>query len=595
MWRCLLWTVLLILARPAFSAEARSGEALIHWEPWRDAVFEQARREHRFVLLDLEAVWCHWCHVMDRETYGNPMVARLIAAKYIPVRVDQDANPDLSNRFGDWGWPATIVLAPNGAEIVKRQGYMPPVIMLSLLQAIIDDPSPGPSVLPQARVTPATDAQLSTAQRKRLQDIYFELYDKVNGGWGTLQKFIDDQAMNYALSQARLGKGEYTHMARQTLSAALNLIDPEWGGVYQYSDQVDWRSPHFEKIMSMQASYMRHYAAAYALWGNPEYIQAARAIHRYLTTFLLSPEGAFYTSQNADLNSEVDGHTYYALTGEARRELGIPRIDKNIYARENGWAIDALTALYDVTGDEQVLAQAETAARYILKQRALPGGGFSHGEADSSGPYLGDTLAMAEAFLSLHRSTGEREWLREAERGLQFIRARFMADDGGFITAPAQRDAIGAFREPVKLVEENVAVARLANLAYRYTGKTEYRELAKHAAQYLTSPVLLESQPFLPGVLLTDYELSHEPVHITVVGRKDDAESRALFAAALHYPADYLRVDWWDKREGRLPNPDVTYPQLGPAAAFACANGACSLPVFEPQRLATAVNRLRLP
>src|SRR5580658_786262 len=140
--------IILFLLTSSFflSASAES----IHWNTWSPALFEQARREHRFVLLDLEAVWCHWCHVMDENTYADPAVIALIKSNYIAVRVDQDARPDLSNRYEDYGWPATVVFNAQGGEIVKRQGYIPPAEMISMLKAIIADPSPGPSVSPAA-------------------------------------------------------------------------------------------------------------------------------------------------------------------------------------------------------------------------------------------------------------------------------------------------------------------------------------------------------------------------------------------------------------------------------------------------------------
>ena len=111
-----------------------------------------AKEDNRFVLLDLGAVWCHWCHVMEDVTYRDPEVMRLLRSRYIAVRVDQDARPDLSNRYEDYGWPATIVFNADGSEIVKRQGYIPPRPMASMLQAIIDDPTPGPSVLPEEKI-----------------------------------------------------------------------------------------------------------------------------------------------------------------------------------------------------------------------------------------------------------------------------------------------------------------------------------------------------------------------------------------------------------------------------------------------------------
>ena len=108
----------------ASAAPAPSGSAPIAWgSKWNSALFAAATRQHRFVLLDLHAVWCHWCHVMDEETYTDPRVRALVARHYLPVSVDADSDPALTSRYGDWGWPATIVLAPDGTEIVKRRGF----------------------------------------------------------------------------------------------------------------------------------------------------------------------------------------------------------------------------------------------------------------------------------------------------------------------------------------------------------------------------------------------------------------------------------------------------------------------------------------
>src|SRR4030095_6417489 len=161
-----LLRILLIAACPHSPASAndtvRPAPGIIEWQRWSDDIFEKAKRENRFVLLDLEAVWCHWCHVMDEITYHDPKVIELIKSRYIPVRVDQDSRPDLSNRYEYYGWPATIVFTPGGSEIAKRRGYIPPKPMASLLQAIIDDPSPGPSVFPEP-VVELSDGALSPA------------------------------------------------------------------------------------------------------------------------------------------------------------------------------------------------------------------------------------------------------------------------------------------------------------------------------------------------------------------------------------------------------------------------------------------------
>jgi thiol:disulfide interchange protein len=105
---------------------AAAGTEELEWAEWSTGVFARAKAENRFVLLDLGAVWCHWCHVMEETTYRDPAVVRLIRSRYLPVRVDQDANPELSNRYEDYGWPATIVFAPDGSELSPRTNTSSP-------------------------------------------------------------------------------------------------------------------------------------------------------------------------------------------------------------------------------------------------------------------------------------------------------------------------------------------------------------------------------------------------------------------------------------------------------------------------------------
>ncbi|MEQ1577800.1 MAG: DUF255 domain-containing protein, partial [Hyphomicrobium sp.] len=294
-----LTTLFCILIAPyAAFADPPHTPGPLNWQAWNPGLFARAKAENRFVILDLEAVWCHWCHVMEETTYKDSKVVELLKSKYLPVRADQDANPDLSNRYGDWGWPATIVFAPDGTEIVKRRGYIDPDEMAALLDAIIKDPSPGPSVDNLLTVKPATRSILTAPQRGGLIDTMNQAYDSTNGGWGDLHKFIDPDGMDWLIMAAEDGDTQAAQRARQTLGAALNLIDREQGGIYQYSDAEDWKSPHFEKIMWYQSNGLRQFSAAYAMWKDPAYLAAASSIARYLNTVLLSPDGAFYTSQD---------------------------------------------------------------------------------------------------------------------------------------------------------------------------------------------------------------------------------------------------------------------------------------------------------
>lgn len=573
-----------------FSSSALANDSL-KWNDWSDDLFARAKAEKRFVILDLDAVWCHWCHVMEKTTYSDPKVIDLLASNYVPVRVDQDANPDLSSRYGDWGWPATIVFGPDGTEIAKLRGYVEPERMQALLKAIIEDPSPGPSAGKAFEITPSTKAFLPEKERAELIKTYNESYEQALGGWGDQQKYIDADSMDYAISRAEAGDQEAVKRARQTLDAALILIDRTWGGVFQYSEGGSWTKPHFEKIISFQSQYMRQYSQAYALWKDPKYLAAAKDIERYLVDFLRGSDGAFYVSQDADLNHDVDGHKFYPLDDTGRRALGMPRVDKNLYSRENGWAISGLTALYNVTDETKVLAAADAAAKWVIANRSIDGGGFRHGDKDRGGPYIGDTAVMGQAFLDLYAATGNREWLSRAAKAGDFVIANFKDPAGGYFTSKTSEGKSGVFLKPAKLIDEQIQVVRFLNLLDRYYGNDIYRDAASHGMRYLVGAAAEMLRP-LPGVLIADDELSVEPTHITIVGHKDDPKAIALDAVARAFPARYKRLEWLDSREGKLPNPDVEYPDLGEAAAFACSNRICSYPSFNADELNKTVEQM---
>jgi uncharacterized protein YyaL (SSP411 family) len=560
----------------------------VRWEDWSDMAFVRAESEHRLVLLDLGAVWCHWCHVMDDTTYEDPTVTALLSKHFVTIRVDQDSRPDLSNRYEDYGWPATVVFDAKGNELVKFAGYIPPARMASLLEAVVKDPTPGPSVRAEVALTAASSSTLSDSLRKELRTLLVQRYDKKLHGWGFSKKYLDWDNVEYCMTRARSGDADAERMAKETLEAARRLIDPVWGGLYQYSDSGDWDHPHFEKLLQFQAEGIRIYAQAYALWNDPADLEASRAIHRYVREFLTSPEGAFYVSQDADLVAGEHSGEYYALDDAGRRRRGIPRVDEHLYARESAWMISALVWLHAVTGEDLPLAEALAAGRWIVDNRALPGGGFRHDASDAAGPYLGDTAAAGRAFLALYASTGDRAWLTRAQEAADFIARTFGASASPGFASAVSKDR---FTAPRPQRDENAAVARFGNLLHRYTGRQTDRKLSDRAMAFLAVPDVARRFS-TASVLLADSERASEPAHLTVVGPRSDSRTAALLAAALSVPASYKRVELWDRRDGPLPNSDVEFPDLDSPAAFACANGRCSLPAFEPRDLRARAARL---
>ena len=579
--------LLLLLAAAVPAARAQA----VAWETWSEAAFARARAERRFVILDLEAGWCHWCHVMDATTYRDPGVTALLGARFVAVRVDEDSRPDLANRYEDYGWPATVIFGPDGAEIVRKRGYLPPSDMARLLRAVIEDPTPvgARDSADAPRSTGVTG--LSDGRRAALRAQWAAGYDEKAGGWGFSHKYLDWDNVELAMRDAALGDAAAARRARDTLRLQRRLVDPVWGGVYQYSVGGGWDEPHFEKIVQMQAGDLRIYAQAYAQWADPRDLATAAALHRYLRAFLTSPDGAFYVSQDADLGPDESGEAYYALDDAGRRARGLPRVDTHCYARENGWVIAALARLAAATGDESARREAEAAARWVLRHRALAGGGFSHDERDAAGPYLDDTLSMGRAFLALHELTADPSWLARATAAADFIRLRFGRSGApGFCSSDATRPV---FPEPRPQFDENTGVVRFGVALAQRTGRVEYRAMASTALRWLLSPGLAEGRGFyVAGLLLAEEEARTDPLHIAILGRKDDPRARDLFATALRAPTAHRLIEWWDRREGPAPRGEALYPRYERAAAFVCSNGACSAPIFDAGALAA---RLHLP
>lgn len=568
-----------------------SNSYALNWLEWSEQHFSTAKKANKFVLLNLEAVWCHWCHVMEEKTYSDPIIAKLLSDKFILIKVDQDSHPELSTRYQEWGWPATIIFNAEGTELRKMSGYIESQEMVAILKDVIQNPTAKVQKI-HIEVPFASEPALTVNYRELLKEKHYKSLDNSIGGLQTNHKYIDFDTLEWALILASKDSQTDIEFCKLTLKSNLKLIDPIWGGVYQYSTNKNWEHPHFEKIVPSQANNIKIYSFAYSLWGEEESWKAATDIYRYLKTFLSSPEGAFYTSQDADLIKGQHSADYFQLGDTQRRAKGMPKIDKNIYSRENGEIISALTALYAATSNRIFLDDALKATSWIEFNRALPGNGFRHGAYDNEGPFLGDSLSMAIAYLNIYESSGERSWLKKSEKTAKFIIDNFSDISasktrvpGFFIAKPNHSSVL----KPIKTLSDNLKVVRYFNLLGHYTGNMEFIEVAKSAMQYVVTPESASGSINESGILVADYEMTRDPLHITIVGYKDDQLAKELFNAGLKYFAPYKRLEWWDKREGAMPNPDVEYPQMQRSAAFICTNKRCSLPIFKADGIAKTI------
>ncbi|MBB5187465.1 hypothetical protein HNQ57_001734 [Zhongshania antarctica] len=568
--------------RPLFSAE----NATIAWQDWSPEVFSEAKKTGKHIILNVEAVWCHWCHVMDQTTYGDATVAAAIAKDFIAIKVDHDAHPEIAARYRAWGWPATIFYNSAGAEIVKRAGYIPPQSMTALLAAIVRDPSPETAASP---ITVSNiRSTLTAVDKAKLIAMHQNSYDPKYGSLAIAMKFIDPDSVEYALLQGMSGDKSELARANKTLTAALQLEDPEWHGFYQYSTHGDWDHPHFEKIMRTQTRHIRLYAQAYAATQDKAYKNAAEHTLAYLDRFLKSPEGGYYTSQDADLVQGQKSASYFELNNKQRLARGIPRIDKQRYTSENASLISALSRLYSATGQDAVKDQAVAIGQWLLANRQRSGGGFNHGSSDDNSRndrklFLADNINALTAFTDLYEITADRQWLNQAIASADIIREQISAAD--LVGLPAASvDALDPLAPYIDL-EENIRASRAINTLFHYSGRAADKTLADKAMAYISSSAVIATRFTEAGILLADAELNRDPLHLVVVGSKSDASAAELFRAALKSYQSYRRIEWWDRSEGELIHHDVEYPVLPTSAAFVCNDKRCSTPIYQADKI----------
>jgi uncharacterized protein YyaL (SSP411 family) len=530
---------------------------------------------------------------MEEKTYHDPKVIREIRDHYIAVKVDQDSRPDISGRFEDFGWPATILFDSKGKVLARRSGFIEPQETLGMLQAFVSDPTPGPSATDQTEIHFAPLGPLSKKQRAAYVHLQKESYDYKDAGWKVAHKFLDTNLAEYWLNGALNGDSKDFGNYKNALDKQLLLLDPAWGGFYQYSAEEDWKHPHFEKIMSIQAENLRAFSMALTvpkLDANrlKKYRSAADQTIQFVDNFLTSPEGAFYVSQDADVVQGEHAEAFFALSDQQRRKIGIPKVDKHIYARENGWMIGALLDNYAATGDLNSLKKAKRATKWILDHRRS-GHLFKHDEVDVAGPFLGDNVSMASAFLKLYLSTGDREWFKEANSLAKAIRDSFTRDSAH----PGLSTTVITKKDDAKpLFDDNFKAARFFNALSYDNGNQQDKSAATAIFSYLAGSQFSDSIYASAAILILDNELANPPLHIVISGPKTDPVAAELFTTALAHPRIYKNLEWWDKAEGPLPNPDDSYPTFAKPAAFVCADHRCSFPAYKPTEIALRVKQL---
>src|SRR5579871_583533 len=338
----------------------------IHWHEWGEEAFAAAQNASKPMLLDIGAVWCHWCHVMDRESYDDPAIAAIVNEHFIAVKVDRDERPDIDSRYqaavqavsGQGGWPLTAFLTPDGKPFYGGT-YFPPTdgygrpsfkrVLLSIAAAykekhgdVMEQAKMVESAIAQAESFTARDGKVSWAIVDAIENAALRMFDATNGGFGSAPKFPHPSALDllierYARStpaahenheegagHAPNQKSTLGNVVVTTLEHMANggVYDQLAGGFHRYSVDERWLVPHFEKMCYDNSELLKNYVHAYQATGAEFFAEVARDMIRWMDEWLSDRDrGGFYASQDADINLDDDGDYFTWTLDEARAAL----------------------------------------------------------------------------------------------------------------------------------------------------------------------------------------------------------------------------------------------------------------------------------
>ncbi len=321
----------------------------VRWHAWGEAAFARAQAEDKPILLDIGAVWCHWCHVMDRESYEDPEVAAIVNENFVAVKVDRDERPDVDARYqaavsaisGQGGWPLTAFLTPDGRPyfggtyIPRDDRYGRPGIgrvLLAMAQVwrerrdqALETAGSVMAAIEHNESFSGRGSAVTLALVDKIAASIVAQFDPRHGGFGSQPKFPHPAALDLLL-QVALNRGN--GQAREAFSTTLEkmarggVYDQLAGGFHRYSVDEHWGVPHFEKMLYDNTELLRNYVHGYQSFVREDFANTAREIVAWLDAIMTDRDhGGFYASQDADVGPDDDGDYFTWTLQEARAVL----------------------------------------------------------------------------------------------------------------------------------------------------------------------------------------------------------------------------------------------------------------------------------
>ena len=341
----------------------------VHWHPWSEAAFARAQSEDKPILLDIGAVWCHWCHVMDRESYEDPEIAELINEHFVAMKVDRDERPDVDARYqaavsaisGQGGWPLTAFLTPDGRPYFggtyfpRDDRYGRPGlgrVLLTMAQVwrdrreeALESADSVIASIEHNETFSGRGAELNLSLVDKIAASALAQFDPRNGGFGSQPKFphpaVLDLLLEVATNRAsghqiseQSGQTRQSTQARDAFCTTLEkmsrggVYDQLAGGFHRYSVDERWVVPHFEKMLYDNTELLRNYVHGFQSYVRPDFLETACEIVHWLDDWMTDRElGGFYASQDADINLDDDGDYFTWTLEEAKAALQPEELD----------------------------------------------------------------------------------------------------------------------------------------------------------------------------------------------------------------------------------------------------------------------------